>query len=114
MEDEQASEGSVHNHFGQLDTNKDDCFSYTELMKEVQSQGVFETHFSMDVKMDTSEPALTYSSLFHQFNHDSNGSLDLKEFIAEIRNDAHHGQWFRILACPDGFRRGQLLEEAVE
>ncbi|XP_010252654.1 PREDICTED: uncharacterized protein LOC104594172 [Nelumbo nucifera] len=115
VEDEQAFEGSVHDRFARLDTNKDGRLSYAELMKELQSLRVFETHFGVDVKTDPSELSLTYNSLFHQFDHDSNGSVDLEEFKAEIRK--------MMLAMANGLgflpiqmvlEEGSFLKEAVE
>ncbi|KAI6672726.1 hypothetical protein NL676_000632 [Syzygium grande] len=47
--------------------------------------GVLETHFGVDEKPDPDELARMYGSLFVQFDHDANGSVDLEEFKAETR-----------------------------
>ncbi|XP_048328375.2 uncharacterized protein LOC125422001 [Ziziphus jujuba] len=53
------------------------------MLKELQCLRVFETHFGIDVKPEPSELARVYESLFDQFDHDSNGTVDLEEFEAE-------------------------------
>lgn len=85
VEDEEAFNSSIHHRFAHLDTNHDGFLSYAEMLKELQSLRVFETHFGIDVKMDPDELAHVYDSLFVQFDHDSNGAVDLEEFKAETK-----------------------------
>ncbi|KAK8685455.1 hypothetical protein V6N13_041456 [Hibiscus sabdariffa] len=85
VEDEEAFSVSIRNRFAHLDSNHDGLLSYTELLKELQSLRVFETHFGIDVKTDPNELAHVYQSLFLQFDHDSNGTVDLEEFKSETK-----------------------------
>lgn len=85
VEDEEAFDVSIRNRFTQLDTNHDGLLSYKEMLKEFQSLRVFETHFGIDVKTDPIELSQVYDSLFMQFDHDSSGSVDLKEFTVETK-----------------------------
>ncbi|KAK6919271.1 EF-hand domain [Dillenia turbinata] len=85
VEDEEAFNGLIQDHFSRLDTDKDGLLSYAEMLKELQSLRVIETHFGIDVKTDPDELASVYGSLFFQFDHDSNGSVDLEEFKAEMK-----------------------------
>ncbi|CAL9013632.1 unnamed protein product [Prunus brigantina] len=86
VEDEEAFNLAVHHRFGNLDTNHDGILSYAEMLKELQSLRVFETHYGIDVKPDPEEIAHVYDSLFVQFDHDSNGAVDLEEFKAETKH----------------------------
>ncbi|KAM1373426.1 hypothetical protein ACFX2I_024129 [Malus domestica] len=85
VEDEEAFTRSVRDRFARLDTNHDGLLSYTEMLKELQSLRVFETHYGIDVKPNPEEIAHVYDSLFLQFDHDSNGTVDLEEFKAETK-----------------------------
>ncbi|KAL4296027.1 hypothetical protein GQ457_12G010030 [Hibiscus cannabinus] len=85
VEDEEAFNVSIRNRFAHLDSNHDGLLSYAELLKELQSLRVFETHFGIDVKTDPNELAHVYQSLFLQFDHDSNGTVDLEEFKSETK-----------------------------
>ena len=85
VEDEEAFNVSVSGLFAQLDTDKDGLLSYAEMLKELQSLRVFETHFGVDVKRDPDELARVYDSLFVQFDHDLNGRVDLQEFKEETK-----------------------------
>ncbi|KAK8685456.1 hypothetical protein V6N13_041457 [Hibiscus sabdariffa] len=85
VEDEEAFNVSIRNRFAHLDSNHDGLLSYTELLKELQSLRMFETHFGIDVKTDPDELAHVYQSLFLQFDHDSNGTVDLEEFKSETK-----------------------------
>ncbi|KAM1411661.1 hypothetical protein TB2_023788 [Malus domestica] len=85
VEDEEAFTRSVRDRFARLDTNHDGLLSYTEMLKELQSLRVFETHYGIDVKPNPEEIAHVYDSLFLQFDHDSNGAVDLEEFKAETK-----------------------------
>ncbi|XAR68151.1 hypothetical protein NMG60_11003186 [Bertholletia excelsa] len=55
------------------------------MMKELRSLRVLESHFGVDVEPDPDELCRVYESLFVQFDHDRNGSVDLDEFTAETR-----------------------------
>ncbi|XP_061360712.1 uncharacterized protein LOC133304675 [Gastrolobium bilobum] len=85
VEDEEAFNVSVNDLFAQLDTDKDGLLSYGEMLKELQSLRVFETHFGIDVKRDPDELARVYESLFVQFDHDLNGRVDMQEFKEETK-----------------------------
>ncbi|KAG2719442.1 hypothetical protein I3760_03G266800 [Carya illinoinensis] len=85
VDDEEAFEISVSDRFAHLDTNHDGLLSYVEMLKELQCLRVFETHFGIDVKPDPDELARVYDSLFMQFDHDSNGTVDLVEFKEETK-----------------------------
>ncbi|OMO64595.1 hypothetical protein COLO4_31993 [Corchorus olitorius] len=115
VEDEEAFNGSICDRFSLLDTDHDGLLSYAELLKELQSLRVFETHFGIDVKTDPKELARVYNSLFVQFDHDSNGTVDLEEFKAETKRI--------MLAMANGLgflpvqmvlEEGSFLKKAVE
>ncbi|XP_010252655.1 PREDICTED: uncharacterized protein LOC104594173 [Nelumbo nucifera] len=115
VEDEQAFEDCVYDRFTQLDNNRDGCLSYAEMVKELQNLRILEIHFGVDVKMDPNELAITYRSLFHQFDRDSNGSVNLEEFRAEIK------QMMLAMANGLGFlpvqmvlEEGSFLKKAVD
>ncbi|KAD6454711.1 hypothetical protein E3N88_09417 [Mikania micrantha] len=57
----------------------------SEMLKELQSLRMIETHFGIEVKSDPEEIALVYDSLFVQFDRNSNGVVDLEEFKAETK-----------------------------
>lgn len=46
---------------------------------------MFDTHFGIDVKIDPNEVSRVYSSMFVQFDHDSNGMVDFEEFKQEMK-----------------------------
>lgn len=85
VEDEEAFNVSIRDRFARLDTDQDGLLSYAEMLKELQSLRVFETHFGIDEKPDPDELASVYDSLFMQFDHDSNGAVDLEEFKEETK-----------------------------
>ncbi|XWS75832.1 hypothetical protein CRYUN_Cryun01aG0125900 [Craigia yunnanensis] len=100
VEDEEAFNVSIRDRFAHLDT---------------ASLRVFETHFGIDVKTDPKELANVYNSLFVQFDHDSNGTVDLEEFKAETKS--------MMLAMANGIgflpvqmvlEEGSFLKKAVE
>ena len=64
IEDEEAFNVSIRDQFALFDTDRDGLLSYAELLKELQSLRVFETHFGIDVKTDPKEFAHVYNSLF--------------------------------------------------
>ncbi|XWS31029.1 hypothetical protein CRYUN_Cryun23aG0042000 [Craigia yunnanensis] len=115
VEDEEAFNVSIRDRFAHLDTNHDGLLSYAELLEEFQSLRVFETHFGIDVLTDPKELAHVYNSLFIQFDHDSNGTVDLEEFKAETKS--------MMLAMANGIgflpvqmalEEGSFLKKAVE
>ncbi|KAF3443350.1 hypothetical protein FNV43_RR13032 [Rhamnella rubrinervis] len=85
VDDKEAFHVSICDRFAYLDADRDGLLSYTEMLRELQSLRVLETHFGIDVKPDPSELAKVYGSLFDQFDHDSNGTVDLEEFEAETK-----------------------------
>ncbi|KAJ4730141.1 Calcium-binding EF-hand family protein [Melia azedarach] len=85
VEDEEAFNVSICDRFAHLDTDHDGLLSYAEMLEELKSLRVFETHFGIDEKPDPAELASVYNSLFVQFDHDSNGTVDLEEFKAETK-----------------------------
>jgi hypothetical protein len=106
VEDEEAFNVSIRDRFARLDTDRDGLLSYAEMLKELQSLRVFETHFGIDVKPDPDELAHVYDSLFIQFDHDSNGAVDLEEFKEETK------QMMLAMANDIGFLPVQMaLEE---
>ncbi|KAM7503710.1 hypothetical protein LguiB_002614 [Lonicera macranthoides] len=115
VEDEAAFDSSINDLFAQLDINHDGLLSYTEMLKELQSLRVFETHFGVDVKTDPDELNRMYGSLFVQFDRDSNGAVDLEEFKEETKR--------MMLAMANGLgflpvqmvlEEGSFLKKAVE
>ncbi|KAI4308430.1 hypothetical protein L6164_031507 [Bauhinia variegata] len=115
VEDDEAFNASVADLFTHLDTDKDGHLSYAEMLKELQSLRVFETHFGIDVKRDPDELTRVYDSLFVQFDHDLNGRVDLEEFKEETK------QMMLAMANGMGFlpiqmvlEEDSLLKKAVE
>ena len=85
LEDDEAFNGSVRARFSYLDTDHDDFLTYEEMLKELQSLRLFETHFGIDTKLGPTELGRVYDSLFSLFDHDSSGKVDLEEFKEETR-----------------------------
>ncbi|KAL2926265.1 Penta-EF hand domain-containing protein 2 [Bienertia sinuspersici] len=85
VEDEEAFNSSVEAHFAHLDTNHDGTLSYAEMLTELQSLRVFDTHFGIDIKVEPEEVGATYGALFLQFDHNLNGAVDVQEFKAETK-----------------------------
>ncbi|EOX93397.1 hypothetical protein QUC31_004111 [Theobroma cacao] len=115
IEDEEAFHVSIRDHFALLDTDNDGILSYAEMLKELQSLRVFETHFGIDVKTDPDEVTHVYDSLFGQFDRNSNGTVDLEEFKTETK------QMMQAMAKGMGFlpvqmvlEEGSFLKKAVE
>ena len=115
LQDEEAFSVSVRNRFARLDTDNDGLLSYAEMLKELQSLRVLETHFGIDVEPDPDELAHVYESLFVQFDHNLNGTIDLEEFEKETRK--------MMLAMADGLgflpvqmvlEEDSILKTAVE
>ena len=115
LQDEEAFSVSVSNRFAYLDTDNDGLLSYAEMLKELQSLRVLETHFGIDVEPDPDELAQMYESLFVKFDHNLNGTIDLDEFKNETRQ--------MLLAMADGLgfvpvqmvlEEDSILKTAVE
>ncbi|KAA0059111.1 hypothetical protein IC582_000511 [Cucumis melo] len=85
VEDEEAFSGWIRERFSHLDMDRDGVLCYGEMLKELQSLRVFETHFGIDTKPDPNELSSVYASLFLQFDRDCNGKVDLGEFMAETK-----------------------------
>ncbi|PON56088.1 Parvalbumin [Trema orientale] len=85
VEDQEAFHVSICDRFAHLDTNHDGLLSYAEMLKELKSLRVFETHFGIDVKPNPDELAQVYGKLFDLFDHDSSGTVDLEEFKSETK-----------------------------
>ncbi|KAJ8642523.1 hypothetical protein MRB53_004275 [Persea americana] len=116
VEDEQAFNGLIDGRFVTLDADHDGLLSYSEMMKELMSLRVLETHFGFDVvETNPDEIALIYHSLFLQFDHDRSGYVDKEEFRAETKK--------MMLAMANGLgflpvqmvlEEDSLLKKAVE
>ncbi|KMT02520.1 hypothetical protein BVRB_9g204600 [Beta vulgaris subsp. vulgaris] len=115
VEDEEAFNRTVKDRFADLDTNHDGVLSYSEMLMELRSLRVFETHFGIDVKVEAEELATTYGALFLHFDHDHNGAVDIQEFKAETKR--------MMLAVANGLgflpvqmvlEKDSLLKKAVE
>ncbi|KAJ0986843.1 hypothetical protein J5N97_005199 [Dioscorea zingiberensis] len=85
VEDEQAFNISVESRFTALDTDNNGRLSYIEMMKELMSLRVIETHFGVDIGLSHEELVQVYGSLFSRFDHDGDGTVDLEEFRAEMK-----------------------------
>ncbi|KAL2924139.1 Diacylglycerol kinase 1 [Bienertia sinuspersici] len=115
VEDGEAFNRSIEDHFAHLDTNHDGILSYGEMLKELKSLRVFDTHFGIDVKVEPEEINTIYGALFLQFDHDLNGTVDIEEFKVETKN--------MMLAVANGLgflpiqmvlEEDSLLKKAVE
>ncbi|XP_073110668.1 uncharacterized protein [Elaeis guineensis] len=116
VEDEVAFNLSVEDRFAGLDTNHDGLLSYAEMVRELMSLRVLETHFGVDeVGLSPDELLQVYHGLFARFDHDGNGTVDLEEFRAEMRE--------MMLAVANGLgflpvqmvvEEGSFLKRAVE
>ncbi|XP_059283004.1 uncharacterized protein LOC132036640 [Lycium ferocissimum] len=85
VEDEEAFSEFIAERFSNLDKDHDGMLSYPEMLKELQGLRVFDTHFGVDVKTDPNEVSRVYSSIFVQFDRDSNGTVDMEEFKQETK-----------------------------
>ncbi|KAJ6686838.1 CALCIUM-BINDING EF-HAND FAMILY PROTEIN-LIKE [Salix purpurea] len=105
MEDEEAFNVHIWDRFAHLDSDHDGRLSYGEMLKELQCLRVFETHFGVDVETDPDELVRVYDSLFAQFDHDLNGTVDLEEFKSETK------QMMLAMANGMGFLPVQMVLE---
>ncbi|XP_060189093.1 uncharacterized protein LOC132618054 [Lycium barbarum] len=85
VEDKEAFSEFIAERFSNLDKDRDGMLSYPEMLKELQGLRVFDTHFGIDVKTDPNEVSRVYSSIFLQFDRDSNGTVDMEEFKQETK-----------------------------
>lgn len=116
LEDEAAFADSVSDRFACLDADHDGVLSYSEMAEELASLRVLETHFGIDGDgLSQEELVGLYRGLFAMFDHDGNGSVDLEEFKAEMREV--------MLAVANGIgflpvqmvvEEGSFLKRAVE
>nr|GMC61465.1 Calcium-binding EF-hand family protein [Ipomoea batatas] len=86
VQDEKVFDEFVHERFDNLDSNHDGVLSYAELLKELRSLRVLEMHFGVDVETNPTELNRVYDSMFVQFDRDSSGEVDVKEFKEEMKN----------------------------
>ncbi|KAJ6941148.1 hypothetical protein NC651_007055 [Populus alba x Populus x berolinensis] len=105
LEDEEAFNAQICDRFAHLDSDHDGRLSYGEMLKELQCLRLLETHFGVDVETDPDELALVYGSLFVQFDHDLNGTVDLEEFKSETK------QMMLAMASGMGFLPVQMVLE---
>ena len=86
VEDEGAFNSSIDSRFAALDTNHDGLLSYSEMAQELMSLRVLEKHFGVDESaMSRDELVELYHGLFARFDRDGNGTVDLQEFRAEMK-----------------------------
>uniref|UniRef100_A0A7N0TB55 EF-hand domain-containing protein n=1 Tax=Kalanchoe fedtschenkoi TaxID=63787 RepID=A0A7N0TB55_KALFE len=121
VEDEEAFSSLVRDWFISLDTDQDGVLSYKEMLKEWRSLRLLETHYGVDVKVDEAELGKVYDSLFLQFDHDSNGVVDLDDFGAEMKKmmmavaDAIGSLPVQMVLVEDGFlKRAVDVESAAK
>ncbi|XP_022135904.1 uncharacterized protein LOC111007741 [Momordica charantia] len=82
VEDEEAFGAWIRERFRHLDADRDGVLSYAEMLQELHSLRVYETHFGVDAKPDPDELSRLYGAVFMQFDRNSNGEVDLEEFMA--------------------------------
>ncbi|WOL19471.1 hypothetical protein Cni_G28269 [Canna indica] len=86
VEDEGAFNGSVEERFATLDEDNDGRLTYAEMARELMSLRVREIHFGVDeLDLSHDELAKLYRGLFGRFDRDGNGTVELEEFRAEMR-----------------------------
>ncbi|CAA6670832.1 unnamed protein product [Spirodela intermedia] len=115
VEDESSFNGSVEGYFASLDTDSDGLLSYDEMARELEN---LRAHFGDGVDEVTPAPEelrRLYGSLFAQFDHDGDGTVDLEEFRSETKE--------MLLAVANGLgsvpvqmvlEEGSLLKMAVD
>ncbi|XP_078443511.1 uncharacterized protein LOC144712952 [Wolffia australiana] len=87
VEDETSFNGSVEGRFAALDVNRDGVLSYGEMVQELASLRLLETHFGLDEEETEAEEELRrlHGSVFAKFDRDGSGAVDLEEYRAETR-----------------------------
>ena len=86
VEDESSFNGSIEDCFALLDANKDGVLSYEEMVKEIESFRLLDTHFGVDeIKTPPEDVERVYGSIFEKFDRDGSGEVDLKEFREETK-----------------------------
>ncbi|KAL7158236.1 hypothetical protein ABFS83_02G129000 [Erythranthe nasuta] len=86
VEDEAQFKKSADEAFAALDLNSDGVLSRSELRRAFESLRLIETHFGVDVATPPEELTKLYDSIFNQFDCDNSGTVDQKEFAAELKN----------------------------
>ena len=116
VEDESSFNGSIEDCFALLDANKDGVLSYEEMVKEIESFRLLDTHFGVDeIKTPPEDVERVYGSIFEKFDRDGSGEVDLEEFREETKE--------MMLAVANGLgflpvqmvlEEGSLLKMAVD
>ena len=116
VEDESSFNGSIEDCFALLDANKDGVLSYEEMVKEIESFRLLDTHFGVDeIKTPPEDIERVYGSIFEKFDRDGSGEVDLVEFREETKE--------MLLAVANGLgflpvqmvlEEGSLLKMAVD
>ncbi|RWV95040.1 hypothetical protein BHE74_00001567 [Ensete ventricosum] len=116
VEDEGAFNGSVEERFATLDMDRDGRLTYSEMARELMSLRVREIHFGVDEAGPSRDELLQlHLGLFRRFDRDGNGTVELEEFRAEMR------EVMMAVASGLGFlpvqmvvEEGSFLKRAVE
>ena len=116
VEDESSFNGSIEDCFAVLDANKDGVLSYEEMVKEIESFRLLDTHFGVDeITTPPEDVERVYGSIFEKFDRDGSGEVDLEEFREETKE--------MMLAVANGLgflpvqmvlEEGSLLKMAVD
>ena len=116
VEDESSFNGSIEDCFALLDANKDGVLSYEEMVKEIESFRLLDTHFGVDeIKTPPEDIERVYGSIFGKFDRAGSGEVDLEEFREETKE--------MLLAVANGLgflpvqmvlEEGSLLKMAVD
>uniref|UniRef100_A0A1J3CHP0 EF-hand domain-containing protein n=2 Tax=Noccaea caerulescens TaxID=107243 RepID=A0A1J3CHP0_NOCCA len=94
VEDEEQFKKTVDEQFKALDSNDDGVLSRSELRKALESMRLLDSHFGVDVVIPQEELTKLYDSIFEKFDTDQSGSVDLEEFMSEMKKI--------VLAIADG------------
>lgn len=94
VEDEEQFKKTVDEQFKALDSNDDGVLSRSELRKALESMRLLDSHFGVDVVTPQEELTKLYDSIFEKFDTDQSGSVDLEEFMSEMKKI--------VLAIADG------------
>ncbi|KAM3734205.1 hypothetical protein ACB098_11G196800 [Castanea mollissima] len=85
VSDEAQFKKSVDERFAAFDLNNDDALSRGELRKAFESMRLLESHFGIDVATTPDQLTQLYDSIFEKFDCDRNGTVDVEEFMAEMK-----------------------------